>query len=303
MKLIYFFDLEGVIGLYTLEDEKKCLELSLQEINEVIEILSKYSEIELTFCDCHNNGKMNSVLKSNYSHISFLSNIWQITRKNQYDYAIFTGFHAKEGAEGIFPHSFREEFEYVKLGKRIVGELEIFINYLNAFEIKTLLVSGDAAAIKEIAYINCEKNIGKSQIKNENIEEKYLQLEKSVEKAIKERNYYEPQKFDSSNVQLKFKHNVKNFENMEQEKREGVIQYENTVQFVQQLDSICSWLNREIYIARIIRISRCNRELYIKLCLNREIKALLRKDVTLLTNEEIEKIFMELQNLKKAGIK
>lgn len=300
MKIIYFFDLEGVIGLYTLKDERNNLKLALQEINTVIKIIIKNPDAELTFCDCHNDGSMNTYLKEIYPDIHFLENIWKIHERNEYDFAIFTGFHAKEGAKGIFSHSFRSEFEWVKLGNKSVGELEIFINYLKAFKIKTVLVSGDAAAIEEISHMDCVKNVSKDKLFLKTFEKKYQELENRVGEAIDNWEHYTNDEYDLSEVRIKFRESVTIFQSKDMTGADNILTFRDTLQFVYAIDEICTLLNRDIYIQRIVSMMRHNRKLYLRAHKEPQMNILFSKDTRLLTDVELKSIYDTVVRLKRS---
>jgi len=158
MRALIITDLEGIIGIKNINNKEHCEICLCKELQKYVRHLkTNYTGIEITICDCHNNGQTILALKNSLYECQIVSCVWNINFDITYDFALLVGFHAMSMKSSPFSHSFRPEIRQVKLGIQNVGELSLFANYLFYYNIPLLFASGDAECITEISHMSCGK--------------------------------------------------------------------------------------------------------------------------------------------------
>lgn len=181
MKALIIADLEGIIGIKNIYDKEHCETCLCKELLKYVKYLkTNYSGVEITICDCHNNGQTILALQNILSECHIVSCVWNIDFDIIYDFALLVGFHAMSMKSSPFSHSFRPEIRQAKLGLKTVGELSLFANYLFYYNIPLLFAGGDAECIDEISYMPC----GKFSTSNRPIEILYKQLDDYLGTAL-----------------------------------------------------------------------------------------------------------------------
>lgn len=176
-------DLEGIIGVTNLEDIEKNRTLLRKELLVVLEEIKRLSKGNIKICDIHDSG--NNVLLEDglCDNVQICRGIKEFVNADfsSFSYAILVGFHSKEGGEGMFPHSFKEEISKIQLGDKIVGEVGVFCRWLQGKGITPILISGEGYFADEIENA---KSIHQTSL---DISESMRNLKKQLQMNLKQR--------------------------------------------------------------------------------------------------------------------
>lgn len=202
MKVLIWCDIEGISGIDDPEkgfSDENYKHLATAEINATIRGLKKGGVIEIDIFDGHGMGN-NLILDELDEAATYLGGGWMYTladliRLNKlgaYDALILIGLHAQTGVKDGFIAHTNSGFTALRLNGQPIGEIQQAIWLLGFFEVPTLLVSGDDAAIKETKHFF--PDIATVSVKKKEddkfvcfpLEEIYVQLEeKTYEKITK----------------------------------------------------------------------------------------------------------------------
>ncbi|MDO5650290.1 MAG: M55 family metallopeptidase [Gallicola sp.] len=153
-RILILSDVEGAIGVTSMQDTQECDALSCKEVRmAVFAILSVLPDAEIHVCSCHNNGESLEAIGDLGDNCTFSKGIWNLDLNVHYDFAMLLGFHAMYGKSGFASHSFRHDIDKVYLGDEETGEIGIFSNYLLNANVPVLLVSCDSEAMEESQHI------------------------------------------------------------------------------------------------------------------------------------------------------
>ncbi len=287
--ILILSDLEGVIGIYDLNDSEYCKNMYEKELTIIFDTILLREQSNIYFCNMHDNGGMNLNLKHLYPQINFIDNFLSIDFSIRYDCSMFFGFHSMGGTDGILSHSFRDDIMEVNIGNKIVGELQIYINWLSYYKIPVILVSCDDVAMEEIKKVNCIKNISKyKENRNESLEYLYNRLKEnillSLELPLKNTEY------DDSNISIKFINDdfLKYFESINYDLKENYICYYDTLEFIDDMINLSNILNEAsqkeyLLISSFVKNLRMNYS-------NFSVKEINDDDFTIFINKDIRSI-------------
>jgi len=98
---LIFADIEGIAGIWDLNDTDRCKDLYTKEIQVYIDALIENGVEKITVCDAHDEGDMilDSVVSKNVRLISNSKNLSFVGE--QYDFALLVGLHGMEGSTTI----------------------------------------------------------------------------------------------------------------------------------------------------------------------------------------------------------
>ena len=71
-------------------------------------------------------------------------------QNDKYDYALLLGFHGHSKTNDPLAHSFRPEFNFVSIDNQLVGELSVFIQFLECHSIEIAFISGNSYINEEL---------------------------------------------------------------------------------------------------------------------------------------------------------
>ena len=206
-KVLIAVDLEGVNkvvgypyhGLGDGDEYEIAKTEAVNEINILAKELFKQGVKTVGVWDnhgCGNNLDFKKIDKRviEFSHITDNVHRAEFCIPYGFDGVIFLGYHTMEGTiGGVLAHTFSSStIQYIKIGKKCVGESEIDSNYFLEMGIRPIMYIGDDLFIKEVKkyskkaiYVETKKALGRN--KAEFSDEKVLKrkLKAGVKKAIK----------------------------------------------------------------------------------------------------------------------
>lgn len=157
MNALVISDVEGVYGVYSMNDTKKYIDNANKEIELILSALNELCIFDITVCDAHNNGdtlKSDKIRKYSNNDNPLISQLWNMDMNKKYDFAIMTGMHGMNGSNGILSHTIRFDIKNMLVGGYDIGEIELFRRWLGHYNIPVILVMGDFQAIKEANFFN-----------------------------------------------------------------------------------------------------------------------------------------------------
>lgn len=243
-KVLILFDLEGCIGIDSLQNLYADYYLYCKECDLVLSTLSQiYPDWELTVCDCHGNGMVLPSLTYAFPHVHFLAMPWNIDFTANYDYGILFGFHGHRYTKDPLAHSFRPEILSVYIGDKLVGEVGIFLNILSYYSIPCIYINGSSYIADEISDMKCRKSYTKHiGIYNENslLAAAYDELISDLCQLSAFRLSDLPQ-YDNSTIGIRFLNSdyIKNLSEYKT-KSKDTIYFENTMDFFANLRNLCT---------------------------------------------------------------
>lgn len=155
--ILVIADLEGAIGVDSIEDLKACIENRLNELLALYDVLGEALGYNLFYGDCH-DGMLEDRIPKTCVNLKYCRSLWEIDFSIRYDCAILLGFHAKNNTMGFLAHSFRPEIEEFFISDRKTGEIQFFVNLLAYYFIPTVLICGDIGAVEDCKEITCAKH-------------------------------------------------------------------------------------------------------------------------------------------------
>lgn len=198
--ILIILDLEIIIGVKDLWDEKANELLLYKEISTIIDSVPE--EINIYLCYGHNDGILPGNLVEDLSpKIHIIEHLYNIDFSIEYKTAFLIGFHGKKSDQCSFPHTFRNEIEMFLFGKKEVGEIEIITNWLSYYKIPVSLISTEALVIDYLKYDCIYHNVDK-----ENINTIYLNLQNDVKKALE--SEIRLSKFNNSEIKIIYNDHV-----------------------------------------------------------------------------------------------
>lgn len=293
--ILIIIDLEAIIGVEDLWDNKRNEDLLYKEISAIINSIPDSMDIYL--CYDHNDGILPGNLSETLSpEINIIKKIRNIDFSIDYKTAFLVGFHGKKGDHCRFPHTFRDEIEILSLGEKEVGEIEMVANFLSYYKIPVSLISTEVSVIYYLSYDCIYHEIDKGDMSSI-----YLNLENDVKKAL---NIEIPlSKFDDSKVEIIYNNYVQR-----RVKELGLdieISFKDTIDFFRYLPNLHIPLNNiiskelENMFEELVR----NRPDSLEFVKAENIRKLLDKDINLITYldlYEISKYFYKIKNNKGA---
>lgn len=291
--ILILIDLEAIIGVEDLWDEKTNEVLLYKEISAIINSIPNNMNIYL--CYNHNDGILPGNLAENLSpEIHIIEKINNIDFSIDYKTAFLIGFHGKKSDYCKFPHTFREEIEILFLGEKEVGEIEMVTNLLSYYKIPVSLISTDTSVINYLGYDCIYHDIDKG-----NTYSIYFDLENDVKKALN--SEITLLKFDDSMVKIIYNNYVqKRAKKLELDIKTS---FKNSIDFFNYLPNLHVPLNYiikkdiDIITDRLIK----NRPESLNSIKDENIRKLLDKDINLITYFdlcEILEYFYKIKNNK-----
>lgn len=187
MPILLLVDIEGIIGVSSMSNMRKNIELTYQELSFVISKLKKANFNNITVCNIHDDGKCLKETRMKKFEVELIQGIQNLVpiAKN-YAYTIMLGFHGKKGSGGRFDHTFRDDICMMYYGKKNVGEVGAFYRWLMLNENIVVMISGEGNFKEEVNKIPIiiHKTDIKS-IKTNEIKKIYKDLDEKLYSAIK----------------------------------------------------------------------------------------------------------------------
>lgn len=298
--ILIITDLEGVSGVYDMANMSSCISNYNNEVENIIKRILSLKKYKIYICDCHDHGVYLCELEKKYPNITFYHTIWEINFDVHYDYSMLCGFHAKGGSKGILSHSFRLEFDNITLCDKAVGEIEIFINYLAFYNIKTIFVSADNVAIEDMDDYDGIKFITKyNDVFDYNIKENYIKMDCSIEMALDRKEEILSQTYDNGCIKVQIKDDYLINKLKEDYKViNDCLVFNNTLEFINELYNLCFVLNnlnaeQKKDMLLYLYKNYHNRRIDIS---NKRVKYLWAKDIQKLTISELKEVILFFDN-------
>lgn len=148
--ILIIVDLEAIIGIEDLWDEKTNEILLYKEISVIVNSIPR--NINIYLCYSHNDGILPDSVKQFNRDINIIEKIKNINFNIKYNMAFLIGFHGKKSDKCRFPHTFRSEIDELLLGGKEVGEIEMIVNLLSYYNIPVSLISTESEVINYLNY-------------------------------------------------------------------------------------------------------------------------------------------------------
>lgn len=205
-KILIAVDLEGVNkvvgypykGLIDGEEYEIAKNEAVNEINIVVKELFKQGVKTVAVWDNHAGGDNLDFKKIDkrvieFSHYTDNVHRAEFCKPYNFDGVILLGYHTMEGTiGGVLAHTFNSStIQYIKIGKKCVGEAEIDSNYFSDMGVAPIMYIGDDLFIKEVkkfvkkaVFVETKKALGRN--KAEFSDEKALKrkLKSGVKKSL-----------------------------------------------------------------------------------------------------------------------
>ena len=150
--ILILLDIEGIIGIENMTDIEKNREKTYEQLICTIRKIREFEILDrIVIADIHNRGEMledDIIEKMNVELIRGIQNL--IFQIDQFEYALMIGFHCKRYGGGKFPHTFRQDFIWLKYGLEELGEVGIFYRWLTSKKINVIFISGEGDFKSEI---------------------------------------------------------------------------------------------------------------------------------------------------------
>lgn len=185
-KVLIIADLEGIIGLESLNDFSYNNQLLETELRMTITVLRSYNFSDIYICNIHNNGMaydkslklLAEVERASLVNLNELS-----SNLSFYSFAIMIGFHGMIGSGGKHDHNFRLDITQCKIKNEIMGEVGLFARYLENNGVRVLFISGEGNFIKEI-----ENELSDIMVHNvmyeKDVQEEFCEFQKKLNLCI-----------------------------------------------------------------------------------------------------------------------
>lgn len=247
MNVLIIADLEGVAGVYDLNNIEECNELYTEEISVILSALKSQTIYNVTICDVHDCGKNLNQEFLFGPGITFISGVWNLDLSKRYDLALMSGFHGKAGSISFSPHTFRldiKKMEINKIGE--VGEIALFMTWLYEYKIPVTLVIGDSAACDEALEI--DKNVGVCIVKEvgriDDIKQKHKLIIEKVKATIARNNTAIPL-VKKEGIKIEFINNDILYYLKDQWNIDGnQLTFKDSNDFISNLENLCYSLNK-----------------------------------------------------------
>lgn len=287
--ILIILDLEVIIGVEDLWDEKRNEILLYKEISTIINSIP--DNINIYLCYGHNDGILPGKLVENIGcEINIIKKINNIDFNVKYDAAFLIGFHGKKSDCCRYPHTFREEVEALFLGKKEVGEIEMIINLLAYYKIPVSLISTESSVIDYLNYDCIYHNVDQ-----EDTNSTYLNLENDVRKAFNSKSVLP--RFNDSKVEIIYDNDV-----IKRIKELGLdigISFKDTIDFFNYLPNLHVPLNNIIKKEMDIKYELIkNRPESLDSVKDENIRKLLDKDIELITYLDLSEILEYFHEIK-----
>ncbi|MDD3970817.1 MAG: M55 family metallopeptidase [Clostridia bacterium] len=289
MNVLIVTDLEGVIGIDNIFLPSSEL-LLFKELEVIIECLESKNVQNISICYSHDGGRLKG---SDYLKLRGYRTFYGLDNIvfDNYDYAIMSGFHAKKNSGGVFDHTLRHDIDKIIYDGEDIGEIQLFAYWLETKNVPVRLVIGEAAAIKECAYLNCLfcdiKN--RHNFRNKLLHEQmYAKIRNNVNTVYSKNlvNNLEFHRFDTEKVFLRFI----NYDIAKLMGLRGYTTYDDSLMF-NSLDALISNLNKlalelnEVYVF----IVKENSEFAIQLRKQRD-RLVMSEEINYILNLPIDQI-------------
>ncbi len=187
-KILIVTDLEGIIGIKSLNDEERNIILYHNELQMLINIVKDFYNEEITICNIHNNNMDKKILSEillDENRITLLPLEKLPLYINSFQIAFMIGFHGMANSGGIFDHSFRLDIINCQYDTKFIGEVGAFYRYLNNNGVSILFISGEGNFEKELDDIHIEATcIHKVAYDNINMSNEYDRFKNELINAI-----------------------------------------------------------------------------------------------------------------------
>ena len=308
-KLLIISDMEGCIDVFNMSDYSVTQEKMITEIGILIESILSLNQFEVTVVDCHNTGSNVFSLKRRFPSVSFVSHLWNVEKIDTFDCAILTGFHARAGVIGWFPHTWRPEFSSVEVGNRVVGEIEMIANALAFFGIRVAAVAGDESARPEAVSMNVPFYATKTRISTgKTVDENYAGLCGFITSALSNPSQYS-MSYNAQKVSIQFynKMYLGCIPDGLFKKEKDRLVFTDTMEFFQSIYGLSMFLNASNMLQREMteRLKKLIRSQFTKDTLasvdNQEIKRILDKSSEHITFDDWTYLFGYFTKLDVSG--
>lgn len=232
-------DLEGVIGVWNMQDERTPI-LYAKEMDVVVKTLQEANIFDITICDTHNGGGILRKENMEEKEVTILYGIEGIKSGENFDFAILTGFHGRAGMKGVFCHSLRFDIKHLELEETPCGEVELFTEWLNK---KGIPVIGTCGAEGIEGDFFCTKTV--EEYKEKRIpEDQYMKLSQYIKNVLEKPTYrVKERKEKSIKVSL---HNIDALPLLEKAGytiEDKKIIFQSVEKFIKELFFFCNILN------------------------------------------------------------
>lgn len=185
-KILLLVDMEGIIGILSMQEMEHNARMAYYEISIVISRLFREGYHDITVCNIHDDGsclKHHIIKNMGASFIQGIYNLPSVIK--QFSHAIMLGFHGKRDSGEQFDHTFRADFEYVYYGTQIIGEVGAFYRWLSMEGIQLIMISGEGNFKDEVKEFPCIIHaINTSPCSDRIIELEYNSFQQAFEQAI-----------------------------------------------------------------------------------------------------------------------
>ena len=165
MKYLILIDMEGIHGVVgvpmkgltaDLEEYTLATKNGVLEVNSAIKALYDFGNAtEVMIWDNH-AGKTNLDFskvdpRAKQLMVDYSKPRVQFLEDYSFDAAIFLGYHAKEGSNGVLAHTYNSsENQYLKINGKQVGEFDFDARFIGEYGIPALFFASDDVAISQI---------------------------------------------------------------------------------------------------------------------------------------------------------
>ena len=151
VNILILFDQEGCIGVSCNNTDEQNNHFYKEQCQKTIDWINRtYSESHIFICDLHCNGTILSNSLANYaSNITFFKMPWNIDFSFKYDFALILGFHGHSQTSDPLGHTFRVEITKATHDHNIIGEISIFIKFLEENGVFPTFISGNNFILEE----------------------------------------------------------------------------------------------------------------------------------------------------------
>ena len=151
-KVLLLIDMEGIIGVYNINDNVRNHRLMIHEISCAINILKLRGYEDVCVCNIHNNGYNFEEHEVSNLKVELIIGIDQLKLcLESFRLAILIGFHGMKNSGGRFDHTFREDISKLMYGGISIGEVGAYTRWFEYNNIPVIMVSGEGNFAHEIS--------------------------------------------------------------------------------------------------------------------------------------------------------
>ena len=306
MNVLIIADIEGIVGVVNMNDIEQNNNLMTKEVLSVCLALKRCGVDNIDVCDAHNEGK--NIDRSPFTDIdvNVISQVWNVDLSVKYDAALLVGYHGMNGSDSVFAHTLKDDVEKVKTNSSPIGEVGIFMSWLNESRIPVIFVSGDEQATSEAieqdsnCYTFTKKNIEAEKMTLENLTECYYEVLKHAIQCFKKGRYKTSElKVYPLYMYLENPGMLPYIRSQEKVMKNAII-FESSTDLVSGISEICEDINKaklkilkeNIEYAKNLRMQFS--DIDVRKIENNKLIELLNKDVTMLQSGDKKYIWETL---------